>query len=66
MTPTLEQIHAAISHHAQECESALRAAASASDNGMSPGMVEGFHKLAALHSDDAFAWAEHLPQGDPA
>jgi hypothetical protein len=64
MTYTTEQIHAAIAHHGRECESTLRAAATATEANLSPGMAESFRKLAALHSDDAFAWARHLrPQG---
>jgi len=66
MTYTTEQVHAAIAHHGRECESALRCAATAEEAGLSPGMAEGFRKLAAIHSDDAFGWARHLRAGDDA
>ncbi|HLU91592.1 MAG TPA: hypothetical protein VKZ46_03315 [Pedomonas sp.] len=66
MTYTPEQVRAAIAHHGRECEAALRCAATAADAGMSQGMVDGFRKLAALHSDDAFSWARHLREGGAA
>lgn len=67
MTHTPEQIRAAIVLHAEQCESALCCAETAEREIDSAGMAEGFHKLAAIHSTDAFAWARHLrPEGGAA
>ena len=60
MRYTTEQVRDAIAHHGRECESALRCAATADEAGLSPGMGEGFRKLAAINSTDAFKWARHL------
>lgn len=58
-TPTQAQVRAAIAHHGRECEAALRCAHTAETAGLT-GMPDGFRKLAAIHSDDAFKWARHL------
>lgn len=48
-----------ITHHATQCEDALRLAAFADQQGLAE-IAAGMRKLAAIHAKDAWAWVRHL------